>query len=89
MPAHRYHFLFLYAFTLTFATLHTPHPATAGRSYQKIQKAICSGFFFHAARKDAQDGYKTGGWDAARLDGMEHCCYALWLTGENTIALSA
>ena len=32
----------------------------AGRSYQKIQKAICSGFFFHAARKDPQDGYKTG-----------------------------
>ncbi|KAI3436603.1 hypothetical protein D9Q98_006020 [Chlorella vulgaris] len=32
---------------------------SAGRSYQKIQKAICSGFFFHAARKDAQDGYKT------------------------------
>jgi hypothetical protein len=68
-----YHFPFLGAFTPTFATLHT-HPGAAGRSYQKIQKAICSGFFFHAARKDAQDGYKTGGWDAARLDGLEHCC---------------
>jgi ATP-dependent RNA helicase DHX8/PRP22 len=32
---------------------------SAGRNYQKIQKAICSGFFFHAARKDAQEGYKT------------------------------
>ncbi|KAL4424788.1 hypothetical protein ABPG77_000828 [Micractinium sp. CCAP 211/92] len=32
---------------------------SSGRNYQKIQKAICSGFFFHAARKDAQEGYKT------------------------------
>lgn len=32
----------------------------AGRNFQKVQKAICSGFFFHAARKDAQEGYKTG-----------------------------
>ena len=38
-----------------------PFLPAAGRNYQKIQKAICSGFFFHAARKDAQDGYKTGG----------------------------
>lgn len=28
---------------------------SAGRSYVKIQKAICSGFFFHAARKDPQE----------------------------------
>ena len=28
---------------------------SAGRSYIKIQKAICSGFFFHAARKDPQE----------------------------------
>lgn len=39
-----------------------PAGTAAGRSYQKIQKAICSGFFFHAARKDAQEGYKTGAW---------------------------
>ncbi len=32
---------------------------SAGKSYVKIQKAICSGFFFHAARKDPQEGYKT------------------------------
>lgn len=32
---------------------------SAGKSYTKIQKAICSGFFFHAARKDPQEGYKT------------------------------
>lgn len=28
---------------------------SAGKSYVKIQKAICSGFFFHAARKDPQE----------------------------------
>lgn len=39
--------------------------AAAGRNYQKIQKAICSGFFFHAARKDPQEGYKTGGCSCA------------------------
>eukprot|EP00887_Chlorella_sp_A99_P005299 scaffold1.g5299.t1 len=37
---------------------------SAGRNYKKIQMAICSGFFFHAARwvggrKDPQEGYKT------------------------------
>lgn len=32
---------------------------TCGRNFVKIQKAICSGFFFHAARKDPQEGYRT------------------------------
>ncbi|KAK9801965.1 hypothetical protein WJX73_002689 [Symbiochloris irregularis] len=32
---------------------------SAGRDFNKIRKAICSGFFFHAARKDPQEGYKT------------------------------
>eukprot|EP00899_Mesostigma_viride_P013186 jgi/Mesvir1/21869/Mv04246-RA.1 len=32
---------------------------SAGRNFNKIRKAICSGFFFHAARKDPQEGYKT------------------------------
>ena len=32
---------------------------SSGRNYDKIRKAICSGFFFHAARKDPQEGYKT------------------------------
>jgi hypothetical protein len=32
---------------------------TAGRSYVRVCKAIASGFFFHAARKDPQEGYKT------------------------------
>lgn len=25
----------------------------------RVQKAVASGFFFHAARKDATEGYKT------------------------------
>ena len=33
--------------------------ASAGRDYSRICKAIASGYFFHAARKDAQEGYKT------------------------------
>lgn len=32
---------------------------SAGRNFTKIQKAIASGYFSHAARKDAQEGYKT------------------------------
>ncbi|GJW35443.1 probable pre-mRNA-splicing factor ATP-dependent RNA helicase DEAH5 [Tanacetum coccineum] len=33
--------------------------ASAGKNYTKIRKAITAGFFFHAARKDQQEGYKT------------------------------
>ncbi len=32
---------------------------TAGKNFNKIRKAICSGFFSHAAKKDPQEGYKT------------------------------
>ncbi|KAL5715520.1 RNA helicase [Ranunculus cassubicifolius] len=32
---------------------------SAGKDFSKIQKAITAGFFFHAARKDPQEGYKT------------------------------
>jgi len=32
---------------------------SAGKDYIKICKAITSGFFFHSARKDPQEGYKT------------------------------
>jgi len=31
----------------------------AGRDYDRVRKAICSGFFRHAAKKDPQEGYKT------------------------------
>ena len=32
---------------------------SAGRDYSRICKAITSGYYFHAVRKDAQEGYKT------------------------------
>ena len=32
---------------------------SAGSNWKKIQMAVTSGFFFHAARKDPQEGYKT------------------------------
>ncbi|KAG6845369.1 hypothetical protein H0H87_010478 [Tephrocybe sp. NHM501043] len=32
---------------------------SAGRDYNVVRKAICSGFFRNAAKKDPQEGYKT------------------------------
>lgn len=32
---------------------------SAGRDYNTVRRAICSGFFRHAAKKDPQEGYKT------------------------------
>ncbi|KAL0308483.1 UNVERIFIED_CONTAM: putative pre-splicing factor ATP-dependent RNA helicase DEAH5 [Sesamum radiatum] len=32
---------------------------SAGKNFSKIRKAIAAGFFFHAARKDPQEGYRT------------------------------
>ena len=32
---------------------------TCGRNVQKVQKAICSGFFRNAAKRDPQEGYRT------------------------------
>jgi ATP-dependent RNA helicase DHX8/PRP22 len=32
---------------------------TCGKNVSKVQRAICSGFFRNAARKDPQEGYKT------------------------------
>uniref|UniRef100_A0A7S2Y0U7 RNA helicase n=1 Tax=Fibrocapsa japonica TaxID=94617 RepID=A0A7S2Y0U7_9STRA len=32
---------------------------TAGRNYNKVRKAICAGYFTHAAKKDPQEGYRT------------------------------
>lgn len=32
---------------------------SAGRNYVRVCKAVASGFFFHAARKDPQEGYKV------------------------------
>ncbi|KAK7379606.1 hypothetical protein VNO80_05070 [Phaseolus coccineus] len=33
--------------------------ASAGNNFTKVTKAIAAGFFFHAARKDPQEGYRT------------------------------
>ncbi|CAI5494706.1 unnamed protein product [Closterium sp. Naga37s-1] len=47
------------------APLASPHlrykldVVSAGRNFIKIRKALCSGFFFHAARKDPQEGYRS------------------------------
>lgn len=32
---------------------------SCGKNLDKVRKAICSGFFAHAARRDPQEGYKT------------------------------
>ncbi|KAH6779092.1 ATP-dependent RNA helicase [Perilla frutescens var. hirtella] len=32
---------------------------SAGKNFSKIRKAIAAGFFFHGARKDPQEGYRT------------------------------
>ncbi|KAG9000108.1 DEAH-box ATP-dependent RNA helicase prp22 [Tulasnella sp. JGI-2019a] len=32
---------------------------SAGKDYNSVRRAICSGFFRHAAKKDPQEGYKT------------------------------
>lgn len=32
---------------------------SAGRNFNKIRRAVTSGFFYHSAKKDPQEGYKT------------------------------
>lgn len=32
---------------------------SAGKDFNRVRRAICSGFFRHAAKKDPQEGYKT------------------------------
>ncbi|CAN0318646.1 unnamed protein product [Phaeothamnion confervicola] len=32
---------------------------SAGRNYNKVRRAIVSGYFTHAAKKDPQEGYRT------------------------------
>jgi ATP-dependent RNA helicase DHX8/PRP22 len=32
---------------------------SAGKNYNKVRKALVSGFFHHAAKKDPQEGYRT------------------------------
>jgi len=32
---------------------------SCGKNYNRVRRAICSGYFKHAAKKDPQEGYKT------------------------------
>ncbi|AFZ80821.1 helicase associated domain HA2 containing protein [Theileria equi strain WA] len=32
---------------------------SAGKNFERISKAICSGFFHHSAKRDPQEGYRT------------------------------
>ena len=32
---------------------------SCGKNWSRVQKAVCSGYFVHAAKKDAQEGFKT------------------------------
>ena len=32
---------------------------SAGREWVRVQKAVCSGYFMHAAKKDPEEGYKS------------------------------
>ena len=55
------------SFVRTFAKAYCPleyfsykhDVVSAGRDYNRVRKAICSGFFQHAAKKDPSEGYKT------------------------------
>ena len=44
---------------LTMMDRHRIELNSCGRDYTRVCKAICSGFFVHAARRDAQEGFKT------------------------------
>jgi ATP-dependent RNA helicase DHX8/PRP22 len=49
--------------TLTLPSLHLSRYShdiiSAGNNYNRVRKAICSGYFRNAAKKDAIEGYKT------------------------------
>lgn len=38
---------------------HKLEMVSCGREVQRVQKAICSGFFRNAAKRDPQEGYRT------------------------------
>src|SRR5689334_6232103 len=45
--------------TLTSTNRYKHDILSAGRDYNRVRKAICSGYFRNAAKKDPQEGYKT------------------------------
>ncbi|KAH9609473.1 hypothetical protein KSS87_006391 [Heliosperma pusillum] len=50
---------FIHNFTDKECDVYKLDVVSAGNNFTKINKAICAGFFFHAARKDPQEGYRT------------------------------
>ena len=46
---------------------------TCGRNFTKVRKAITSGYFTHAAKKDPQEGYKT--MDEGQVVYIHPYCY--------------
>lgn len=55
---HAFVFLFVFqSFTLIHRYKHDI--LSSGKDYNRVRRAICSGFFRNAAKKDPQEGYKT------------------------------
>ena len=52
-------FIHVILFWLTHPNRYKHDIVSAGRDYNRVRKAICSGFFRNAAKKDPQEGYKT------------------------------
>lgn len=50
--------LYMYIFFL-FLCRHKLDVVSCGKNTARVQKAICSGFFRNAAKKDPQEGYRT------------------------------
>ena len=46
-------------FASSYPPSHKLDIVSCGKAYKRVQKAICSGFFRNAAKKDPQEGYKT------------------------------
>lgn len=48
---------------------------SCGKDYNKIRKAIAAGFFFHAAKRESQEGYKTLLDDHMVFIHPSSCCF--------------
>lgn len=49
----------LYPLLISSPARHKLDVVSCGKSTVRVQKAICSGFFRNAAKKDPQEGYRT------------------------------
>lgn len=54
-----YQFFFIICFCFFNSSRHKLDIVSCGKNVARVQKAICSGFFRNAARKDPQEGYRT------------------------------